>query len=145
MSDSSATVEQQLKDYAISQAGSRVGRTIGDLLKSDRDRIQFWPGSSAVQHVGVQGAYAGDEELTTMFAAEKYANMRAAIGYVAIEGYPSQAGAWLVLRDCVIDPAGAGRTCLGFLGVELKRTEAALWTPSQRGAVAERGVHGLAV
>jgi hypothetical protein len=145
MSDSSATVEQQLIDYAATQASSRLGRTIGALLRSDRDRLQFWDGSSTVQHFAVQSAYNGDEELTVMYAAERYVNMRACIGFVAIDGYPTQAGAWLTLNDSVIDPAGRGRDALGFYGVQLKATEAALWTPTHRDQVAVRGVHGLAV
>jgi hypothetical protein len=145
MSDSSATVEQELIDYASSRANSRLGQTIGALLRSDRDRLQFWDGSSTVQHFAVQSAYNGDEELTVMYAAERYANMRACIGYVMVEGHGPIPGAWLTLNGSVIDPAGKGRDALGFFGVELGHVERSNWTPTQRHAVAERGVSRLAV
>jgi hypothetical protein len=145
MTDLSPSVEQQLIDYASSRAHSRVGRTIGALLRSDRDRLQFWDGGSAVQHLAVQGTYSGDEELCVMFAAERYANMRACIGYVMVDGYGPMPGAWLTLNGSVIDPAGKGRNALGFYGVELGHVERANWTPTQRHAVAERGVSRLAV
>jgi hypothetical protein len=71
--------------------------------------------------------------------------MRACIGFVVVAEYGPMSGAWLTLNGSVIDPAGKGRDALGFFGVELKRTEAALWTSTQRHAVAEGGVSSLAV
>jgi hypothetical protein len=137
MTTATETVEQELREYAKTQGGTRIAKTIAALRRSDRDRVpQFWPGSAAVQHVGVWNAYKGDEELTAMFSAEKYAAMRAVLGWVAIDGYPMQAGAWLVLNGSVVDPAGAGRDCLGFLGLELRAVEAARWTPTNRAEVA---------
>jgi hypothetical protein len=145
MANTTSTVETELRDFAASRSLSRVGKTIAALLRSDSGRLQFWDGSSTVQHVAVQNTYNGDEELTTMYAAERYANMRACVGWIAIDGYPMQSGAWLTLNGSVIDPAGAGRDALGFLGVQLKATEAALWTPTQRHAVAESRVSGFAL
>jgi hypothetical protein len=143
MSADAATIKAQLKDYALSQSGTRVGRTLGGLLKSDRDRLEFWPGSAVLRHRAVEGLYSGDDEATAIFAAERYAEMRAAIGFLLVEGDGPRAGAWMVLNAAVIDPAG--RDALGFYGIALRHTERALWTPTQRSAVAERGVAALAV
>lgn len=145
MSNATQTVELELREYAKTQAGTRVGRTIGALLRTDRDRLTYWDGSAAVQHLVVQGTYSGDEELCVMFAVDRYLHMRACIGFVMVADYGPMSGAWLTLNGSVIDPAGKGRDALGYYGVELKRTEAALWTPAQRHAVAERDVSRLAV
>lgn len=145
MANTNENVEAALRNYAATQGSTRVGGTIAALLRTDRDRLTYWPGPS-VQNLTVQGNYQGDEEMTVFYAAEKYASMRAAIGWVAIDGFPSQSGAWLVVNGgAVIDPAGAGRDALGFLGVELGMVEASRWTPTQRGEVAVRGVAGFAL
>lgn len=131
------TVERDLRDFAKSQSGTRVSRTIAALRRSDRDRVpKFWPASAAVQHVGVQGSYQGDEELCVFTAAGKYQAMRAVLGWVWVEDFGPMAGAWLTLRECVVDPAGAGRDVLGFYGFELRMVEAARWTTRQRIEVA---------
>jgi hypothetical protein len=145
MANTTSTVETELREFAESRSLSRVGKTIAALMRSDSARLQFWDGSSTVQHVAVQNTYNGDEETCVFYAAERYAAMRACVGYVAIEGHPIQSGAWLTLNGAVIDPAGAGRDCAGFLGVELGTVEASLWTPTQRHAVAESRVSGFAL
>jgi hypothetical protein len=136
-------VKSQLTEFARRQAGTRLGRTLGELSRSDHDRVTFWPGSAVVAHYAAERLDdPGNDEAVCIFAAERFALMRAAIGYVLHEDSDPQAGSWLVLNDAVVYPPRQRRYPVGFLGIALRPTEAALWTPTQPGSVARRGVSG---
>jgi hypothetical protein len=137
-------VKTQLTEYARSQAGTRIGRTLGALTRSDRDRLDFWTGP-AVAHGLVEAMdRPGQEEGVVIAATARFGELRAAIGFVLSEGVPATTGAWLVLNGgAIIDPARSRRTLLGCLGVALTPGEVARWTPSQPSRVAERDVHRL--
>jgi len=136
-------VKNQLSRYARTQAGTRLGRTLGALTRSDKDRLDYWSGSAVFPHTTVERMdIPGSDERVVIAAAERFAEMRAAIGFLLVEDADRpQAGAWLVLNGAVIDPARNRRTALGFLGVALAPGEVARWTPTQPSAVAERDVH----
>jgi hypothetical protein len=142
----STTVETELREFAESRAMSSIGQTITALLRTDRNRLKFWPASAAVAAPAVQKLYAGDEEQTVFFAVERYHEMRAGLGFVMDSDKGPTPGAWLVVNgDAVIDPAGNVRTAAGYFGVELTMVEASRWTPTQRSEVGRRGVSGLAL
>jgi hypothetical protein len=148
MSNATQTVELELREYAKAHAGSRAGRTIGALRRTDRDRLpQFWDGSAVVDRQAIQNLYDGDEEKTVFFAVERFHELRAAIGFVMVEGYGPMSAAWLVVNGAaVIDVARNGRDLTGLLGLELRTVEASLWTPTNRAEVANvRGVAGFTV
>jgi hypothetical protein len=146
MSNSNATVETELREFAASRAMSSVGQTITALLRTDRDRLKFWPGSAAVASPAIQKLYADDGEQVVFSAVERYHEMRAGLGFVMDADNGPSPGAWLVVNGgAVIDPAGNVRTASGFFGVELAMVEASRWTPTQRSEVGRRGVSGLAL
>src|ERR1700743_1347003 len=147
-----AEVEQELREYAKEQGGSAVGMTIGGLLRTDRDRLRYWSGRSILQNLAVQKTFDGDEERCVIEAAERFSELRPAIGFLLAEsvdvdcGYYFQSGAWLVVHGGAVSaPAGNRRSVAGLLGVELTATEAARWTPTHRHEVARRGVLSLAL
>jgi hypothetical protein len=134
-------VKHQLTAYAQAQAGSRIGRTLAALTRSDRDRLNFWAGP-AVAHHTVEGMdRPGDEEAAAIAAAGRFGELRAAIGFVLCEGSQPTMSAWVDLNGALIDPARSRRTLLGCLGVALRHTERSNWTPTQRHRVAERDAH----
>lgn len=135
-------VKIELVEYAKSQAGTRLGRTIAALTRSDKDRIEFWPGSAVFPHATVERMdEPGDLEAVVIAAAGRFGELRAAIGFVMCEDAQPTASAWLVLNGVVIDPARNRRALLGCYGVELRESERSNWTPSQPSAVAERDAH----
>jgi len=135
----SDAVKTELMEYAKSQAGTRLGRTLGALTRSDRDRLTYWSGSLVVPHAVIERMdIPGSDEAVVISAAGRFAELRACIGFVVCENAQPTASAWLVLNGAVIDPARSRRTLLGCYGVELRASEAANWTPTQPSAVAER-------
>lgn len=116
--------------------------TIKALLRHDRDRLRFWPGSASVDHYLIQRAYRpGETERCVFEAAEQFAELRPCVGFAIEDGYRPEGTAWLTVRGSTIDPAGDSREPSGFLGVELTPGEAARWTPTQPGQVAVSDVH----
>lgn len=142
-------VEAALRRHFEREAHSQLGVTLRALLRSDADRLVCFDRSQVVDDFDVQRRYlvGCDIEQICMEAAQRDAHLLPAVGYVlSDERSRPERGAWLVRDDgAVVDPARSRRPFLGALGVKLRASEAALWTPSHPGAVGERSVAGLRV
>jgi len=82
----SDAVKTELMTYAQSQADSRTGRTLASLTRSDRSRLHYWPGLAVFPHATVERMdEPGDLEAVVIAAAERFAEMRACVGFVVCE------------------------------------------------------------
>lgn len=121
----------------LGAAGS-LALTLKTLSRSDRDRLAYFDGSRVIRHSAIENLWRdGEVEAVTIQVAAETSGLSACIGYAVEDGCRPEASAWLLDRDGrIIDVAGRRRDALGFLGVALRATEVARWTPTQPHAVA---------
>lgn len=138
-------VQAALRRHFAREVHTPRGIALGALIRSDRDRLQFWDGCLVVGDPYIERKFVdGETERVVIEAAQSDPTLRAAIGYVVTPGHRPEEAAWLIRDGKLIDPARRIRRdnrAQGYLGVELRDTEAANWTPAQPHAVGERDVH----
>jgi hypothetical protein len=136
-------VRAALRRHYEREAAAPLGVTLRRLLRSDADRLRFWDGRLTVANVHVERKYVDrEDERIAIEAAQLDGTLTPAFGYVVTAGSRPQESAWLIDGNGnVIDPARRVRDVQGYLGVALRRAEAAHWTPSQPDAVGERAIH----
>ena len=135
-------VQAALRRHYERERHSQLGITLRTLTRSDAARLNFWDGSLTIDNYMVQRRYVdGEIERCVIEAAQADATLAPCIGYTLEGGHRPEASAWLLDHDGnVIDPARRLREVQGYLGVALRSTEAANWTPSQPHAVGERSI-----
>lgn len=136
-------IQAALRRHFEREAHSQLGVTLQSLIRSDSSRLQFWDGNLVVDDLHIQRKYVeGEAERVVIEAAQLDATLTPCIGYVLVDPqYRPTASAWLIDGDGnLIDPARRVRDSLAYIGVALRLTEAANWTPTQPHAVAERSI-----
>lgn len=139
-------VQAALRRHFERETHSQLGITLQALVRSDGSRLQFWDGSLTIDHFYVQGKYVdGEIERVVIEAAQRDATLTPCIGYALTDSQQRpEPSAWLLdLEGNIVDPARRLRDVRGFLGVALRATETANWTPTQPHAVADGNVSGL--
>jgi hypothetical protein len=117
---------------------SQFGAVLWQLVRSDQDRLQFFDGSRVVEDYLIQKRFVdGEDQRVCIEAHQADHSLRPVFGFVLAErqARPEQA-AWLVRDGDVIDPARSRRPFVGGIGVVLRATEIAAWTPDTVYAVA---------
>jgi hypothetical protein len=143
-SEAPFSVQAALVRHFEREFSSQLGMTLRALLRSDRDRLTFWDGNLIVDDFHIQRKYIdGADQKVVIEAAQRDATLTPCIGYLYVPDSRPIEGAWLLTADGhIVDPARGLRQVQGFLGVALKRSEQASWTPETPHAVSERRVHG---
>ncbi|MEZ5076973.1 MAG: hypothetical protein R2725_05980 [Solirubrobacterales bacterium] len=121
--------------------GSQFGATLWQLVRSDQDRLVYFDGGRVIEDYDVQRRYVvGADERVAIEAHQSDPSLTPVFGWVLSDPQirPEQA-AWLVSDDGdLLDPARSRRPFVGGLGVVLRATEIAAWTPDTVYAVALR-------
>lgn len=144
----SYAVETTLRQHFDRESsGSQFALTLTALLRSDRDRLEFFDGDRIVVHEEAERRWAHEEhERVCVEIASADPILTACLGFSVEEGCRPQEDAWLIDADNhVIDVARERRLAVGFLGVRLRAGEVASWSPHQHHAVASGNVTRLKV
>ncbi|HEX4669234.1 MAG TPA: hypothetical protein VH275_04585 [Solirubrobacterales bacterium] len=138
-------VQAALHRHFAREVAAPRGVALGALIRSDRDRLQFWDGCQVVGDTHVERKFVvGESERVVIEAAKLDPTLSAVLGYVVTPKHRPEEAAWLIRDGKVIDPARRIRRdnrAQGYLGVQLRATEVVNWTPTHPLAVAERGAH----
>lgn len=139
-------VQAALSRHFAREVHSPLGIALGALIRSDRERLQFFDPMLITRNSLIERKYVdGEAERVVIETAQNDPTLRACLGYVSFAKRRPEEFAWLLTEDGeVIDPAWSQHrhlTVQGFYGVALRNIECANWLPGQRHAVAERDVH----
>lgn len=123
-----SSAELELREWQDSATGE-VADALRGLLRSDRTRLTYWEGP-APQNAGIEAQDgAGDAVAVAVGAARREPYVFACIGWIETpEGIAPHA--WCLTPDGIADPARERLGATGYLGVELRESELARWTPT---------------